>query len=482
MTTDNFEGIIGLEVHLQLNTKTKAYSDESADYFSATPNNLLSFLTVAYPGTLPVFNKKVLEYAVKLGSACNSEIASECGFARKNYFYYDLPKGYQISQDDIPVCKGGKISIRKKDGEKKEIQLVRIHMEEDAGKNVSTVDPFNMLVDLNRCGVPLLEIVTEPEFSSADEAILFLNTVRNLARYLEISDGNMEEGSMRCDVNISVKRKNEKKLGERVEIKNMNSFRGISQAITHEIERQTNEILKGNVIEQETRTFDPEKRVTIRLRTKEKAHDYRYFPEPDLPPLKISSEYVSEIKKTLPLLPEELFSLFTSKLGLSVYDTQVLLDDKQSALYFFEITKHTKNTKAAANWMNVHIRSYLKENSITISDFPVTPEKIGGIIELVDNGIVSNSAASQKLFPALVETPLESVDLLCGKLDIKQIGNADIIEKAVQEVLAKFPEKVEEYKNGKKGLRGLFIGEVMKKTQGKADPKIINTLLNTYIS
>lgn len=468
---DTYELVVGLEVHTQLLTHSKAYSSDSAEYGGA-PNTHISPVSLGLPGALPVFNEKVVEFAVKLGLALGCEIRYENQFARKNYFYADLPKGYQVTQDKTPVCSGGEVAIKDEEGNEKIIQLERIHWEEDAGKSMHDQDPFDSLIDLNRAGVPLLEIVSRPDIRSAKEAYNYLTEVRKLVRYLEICDGNMEEGSMRCDANISVRKKGAPEFGRRVEVKNMNSIRNVQRAIEYEMKRQIDAIENGEVIVQETRNFDAMSGKTFSMRSKEMAHDYRYFPEPDLPPVFISQEYIADVKKMMPPLPAELFVKYTREFNLSEYDAYVLTDNKWDALYFEDIIQHTKNVKAAANWMMGTIRSYLNENGITIREFPVQPSVIAALIGLIDEGKVSNTAASQQIFPELVGNPSLNPLEVAQKLNIIQESDSGVIEGIVDEVLKNFPDEVEKYKGGKVNLLQMFVGQVMKASKGKADPKV----------
>ncbi len=468
-----YEAIIGLECHIQLLTKSKMYSSDSTS-FGDLPNTHISEITLGYPGTLPKVNKKVIEYAVRLGLAVQANINTYNGFARKNYFYPDLPKGYQITQDKTPICTGGKIRFRLKNGTQKEVRLIRIHMEEDAGKNMHDIDPFESLVDFNRAGTPLLEMVSEADIRSGEEAYSYLQEIRKLVRYLDICDGNMEEGSLRCDVNISVRKKGETKFGTKVEVKNLNSFRNVQRAIDYEIERQIELIKNNTIIVSETRSFDAVKGITFSLRSKELANDYRYFPEPDLPPILLTQEKINEIKNQLPPLPNELYEKYTKVFGLSDYDAAVITEDKHLALWFNELCLYTKNYKSAANWLTVIIKGFLNENALEINEFVLKPLQIAKIIEMIDADKISHSAASQKLFPALIHHPEKDIEQLCAELDIFKNKNTDEILPLIEEVLQKYPEKVEEYKKGKKGLLGLFVGEVMKMSKGKADPKLVN--------
>lgn len=477
---DKYEAVIGLEIHAQLQTNTKAYSSDKNEY-GATPNTNVSVVTLGHPGTLPMYNKTAINFAVKMGLACDSKITKDMIFARKNYFYPDLPKGYQITQDETPICTGGKILIKTEDGQDKEVALTRIHLEEDAGKSIHDLDPFNTLIDLNRAGVPLIEIVSEPEIKSPVEAYNYVTEVRRLVRYLEICDGNMEEGSLRCDANVSVMLKGAKEFGNRTEVKNMNSMRNVQKAIEFEIKRQIDLIEQGETIVTETRSFNAANGSTVSMRSKEAANDYRYFPEPDLQPIQVTQEYVEGVKKQMPPLPHFLFKKYTQEYGLSEYDANVLTDDKSIALYFEEVTKNTTNFKSASNWVTVTVKSYLNEKAIEINEFPVSPKQVAEIIDLIDAGKISNSIASQKIFPMLIESPSKTALQIAEENNLIQNSNADEITELIEKALAKFPDKVEEYKAGKKGLLGLFMGEVMKLSQGKADPKMASKNLKEFL-
>ena len=472
---DKYEPVIGLECHIQLLTKTKMYSSDIAEY-GGMPNTHVSVVTLGHPGTLPVVNERAIEYAVKLGIAVNANIREENQFARKNYFYADLPKGYQITQDKTPICTGGYISY-KLDGIEKRVNLTRIHMEEDAGKSLHDIDPFETLIDLNRAGTPLLEIVSEPEIKSGEEAYAYMTEVRKLVRYLGICDGNMEEGSLRCDANISVMIKGTKTFGKKVEVKNMNSFRNVQRAIDFEIKRQIDLLEEGGEISGETRSFDAVNDLTFSLRSKENANDYRYFPEPDLQPVYVTQEYINKIKAVLPTLPAELFKTYTEKYSLSEYDALQIIESKEVALYFNELVKHTSNYKSAANWIMGPIRSYINERALNFSEFTLSPQKIAEIIQLIDSGKVSNSVASQTIFPELVANPTISAEEIAKQRDLIQNSDSSALQGFVNEALSKFPEKITEYKNGKVGLLGMFVGEVMKLSKGKADPKLLNQLV-----
>lgn len=473
---NKYEAVIGLEVHAQMLTKSKAYSSDINEY-GAHPNTNVSVITLGHPGTLPKMNKKTIEYAIKLGLACGCDIAPEQYFARKNYFYPDLPKGYQITQDKTPICTGGSIHIQLEDGSDKYIGLTRIHMEEDAGKSIHDVDVFDTLVDLNRAGVPLLEIVSEPDLRSSQEAYSYLTEVRKLVRYLDICDGNMEEGSLRCDANISVRLKGAPEFGTKVEVKNMNSIRNVQRAIEFEITRQIEAIENGEELTQETRSYDALKNLTISMRSKEAANDYRYFPEPDLQPLVMDNAQIAAIKAEMPALPRELFLKYTKELGLSEYDAYNLTDNKGIALYYEGIVAHTKNYKQAANWMMGDIKSYLNEFGVEIDEFPLKPEQIASLIALIEEGKISTSVASQKIFPAFVKNPSTSPLALAEEMNLIQDSNEDAILGFINEVIKQHPSEVERYKNGEKQLVGFLMGQLMKVSKGKADPKAANELM-----
>jgi aspartyl-tRNA(Asn)/glutamyl-tRNA(Gln) amidotransferase subunit B len=472
---DRYEVVIGLEVHAQLLTNTKAYSSD-VNAYGAAPNTNVSAITLGHPGTLPVMNRKTIDFAIKLGLACGCHIAPLQHFARKNYFYPDLPKGYQITQDTTPICTGGQILIRTEDGTQKSIGLTRIHMEEDAGKSIHDVDVYDTLVDLNRAGTPLLEIVSEPDLRSSSEAYNYLTEVRKLLRYLDICDGNMEEGSMRCDANVSVRLVGAKDFGTKVEVKNMNSIRNVQRAIEFEITRQIEALENGESLTQETRAFDALKGSTISMRTKEAANDYRYFPEPDLPPITVSAVQIEEIAKEMPALPNALFDRYTKTYGLSAYDAYNITDQKGLALYYEELISTTSNYKAAANWLMGEIKSYLNDQGVEISAFPIAAQRIAALIELIDQGKISNSIAAQRVFPALFEsqeTPLQ----IAERLNLIQSSDSSVIEAFIATVIEQNPDEVSRYRNGEKQLIGFFMGQLMKVSGGKADPKAANGLL-----
>jgi aspartyl-tRNA(Asn)/glutamyl-tRNA(Gln) amidotransferase subunit B len=477
---DNYQAVIGLEVHAQLLTKSKAYSGDAAEY-GAMPNTLVGPVTLGLPGTLPMTNKRVIEFAIRLGLSLHCTIRERNEYARKNYFYADLPKGYQVTQDKTPICTEGHIDIKTAEGIQKRIGIQRIHMEEDAGKSMHDVDPTDTLVDLNRAGVPLLEIVSEPDLRSADEAYRYLTEIRRLVRYLDVCDGNMEEGSLRCDANISVMRKDASKYGRRVEVKNMNSISNVRRAIEHEIIRQIDIIEAGGTVDQDTRSFEATTGTTFSLRSKEAANDYRYFPEPDLQPVIVTEKEIAKVKAELPPLPAELLEKYTAKLGLSAYDAGVLTDAKEIALFFEDLLKHTANAKAAANWVMGPVKSFLNENALHVSQLPVSTERIGELIGLIDSGKVSFAVASQRIFPLLAKSPGKTPLQIAEENNLVQESDSDALLAMVREAVSKNPAKVAEYKAGKTGLLGMFMGEVMKLSKGKADPKIANDLLKKVL-
>ena len=474
MPYDKYEVVIGLEIHAQLLTSSKAFSPDPA-YYGAPPNTLVDPRSLGHPGILPKLNSKQIEFAIKLGLATNSEIRRENRFSRKNYFYPDLPKGYQITQFDTPICEGGHIDIDI-DGELKSIGLTRIHMEEDSGKSTHDLDPYYTLVDLNRAGVPLLEIVSEPDIRSSKEAYQYLTEFRKLLRYLDICDGNMEEGSMRCDANISVRLKGEKGFGEKVEVKNMNSIRNVQRALEHEIKRQIDLIESGGAVEQSTRRFDAVNGTTSLMRTKEDAHDYRYFCEPDLPPVIVEVEYINQLSKKLPPLPRQLQKRYVNEYGLSDYDAKVLTDDKKTAEYFEALSTECKDYKLAANWIMGPVKNHLNEHAIGLEDFSLDPNRLASLIIMIKDGKISHSAANQKVFKKLIETDTSPQEIAESMNLIQNMEEGELAQFVI-EALDQYPDKVIEYKNGKKGLLGLFMGEVMKRSKGKADPKKANQIL-----
>jgi len=476
-----YEPIIGIEIHAQLNTKSKAYCGDGNE-FGAIPNTRTSPVSLGHPGTLPKFNKEIINHALKLGLALDCEITRWMHFDRKNYFYADLPKGYQITQDKTPICRKGQILIRLENNETKNIELTRIHMEEDSGKSIHDLDPFNTLIDLNRAGVPLLEIVTEPVIRTSKEAYEYVTEIRKLLRYLEICDGNMEEGSMRCDVNISIMPIGSEKFGDRVEVKNLNSIRNVQRSIDYEIVRQAKVLGGGEEVKVETRTFDAPSGKTSAMRKKEAAHDYRYFPEPDLNPIKIEENHLLEIKSKMPALPNELFKKFTENYGLSNYDALVIIEQKEIAQYFEQLVQFTTNFKTAANWVMVNIKSYLNQQAIEINSFPVSAEKMGLLIQMIDENLISNSLANQKLFPEMIKNPNEHPQSIAEKNDWISSDSEEELLSLVTKIINENPSESERLKNGEKKLIGFFMGKIMKASNGTADPKKIAQILNKSLS
>ncbi len=476
---DTYETVIGLEIHVQLATLSKAFCSDSVK-FGGEPNTQTSVISLAHPGTLPRLNKKQIEYAARLGFALNSEISRFSAFDRKNYFYADLPKGYQITQDKKPICVGGSLKIMTSKGEKT-IRLHHIHMEEDAGKSIHDHDPSVSFIDLNRAGTPLLEIVTEPDFRSGEEVDAFMSAMRQLVRWLEVSDGNMEEGSMRCDVNISVRKKGTTEFGTRCEVKNVNSMRFARKAIEFETKRQIDLIEKGGVVQQNTLNFDPITGKTSPLRSKENAHDYRYFPDPDLPPIILSEELISKIKAEMPQLPWESKKELIEKYGLTEYDANLLTEDistLENYLYFIKGFKSTLYKPAANLFINKFLPA-IHADEHTFVKIMRHFHQWQEMLELIESGQISASAAYQKLYTTILESPSVSTTVLtmAEKLNLIQSTDSDFLADVVKEVLAKNPDKVAEFKKGKKGLIGFFMGEVMKASKGKAEPKSTNALI-----
>ncbi len=477
---DKYQVVIGLEVHAQLSTKTKLFCADSTQ-FGSEPNTQVSPISLAHPGTLPKMNKKAIELAVKLGLALHCEIERHNYFARKNYFYPDLPKGYQVSQHTAPVCKGGYLSITTSDGQSN-IQLNRIHLEEDAGKSIHDIDEKFTCIDLNRAGVPLLEIVTEPCIHSAEQAFVFLTELRKIVRWLGVCDGNMEEGSMRCDANISVRPMGDTTLGKRVEVKNLNSIRNVKKAIEIETERLIAITEKKEPVTQETRSFDADKNTTFSLRSKEEADDYRYFPEPDLPPFVITEKYITDVADSMPVLPEQLKQKYIRDYALSDYDAAVICSDKEETVFFEELIKHTKHYKPAANWMLGPLKFYCNENNISIFSFPLPASTIAALIELTESNQVNFNNASTKILQELIKRPTETAKNIALSLNLLQESDSGAVENWVNEVITSMPEKVKEYKSGKKGLLGLFSGEIKKLSKGKADMQLANKLLTEKLN
>lgn len=477
---EKYELVIGLEVHAQLLTKTKLFCSDPA-FFGASPNTHISPVTLAYPGTLPRLNKTAVEFAIRMGLACGCQISELNWFARKHYFYPDLPKGYQTSQHINNICQGGFVKINAGNVER-QVKLHHIHLEEDAGKSIHDADPEKTAIDHNRAGVPLIEIVSEPDMFSSDEAAAYLIEVRKLVRYLGICDGNMEEGSLRCDANVSVRLKGEKILGTKVEVKNLNSIRHVKKAIDFEALRMIALLEKGETILQQTRSFDADNNSTFALRSKEEANDYRYLPDPDLPPFRITAEKLAAIRSAMPALPEAVRAKFESVYGLPAYDARILSEDIASVDFFESIAVFTNQYKSISNWLLGPVKNWSNEADVELAAFPLSGAIMAKLIDLVESGKISFSAASSRLFSGLLENPEEDPAALAARLNLLQDAGSGEIEAWVQEVLNRMPEKVAEYKKGKKGLIGLFMGEVKKISKGKADPKKTTHLLEQKLN
>ena len=481
----DYEAIIGLETHCQLSTKSKIFCKCSTE-FASPPNTNVCPICLGYPGVLPVLNQEVLASAVKLGLALNAKITQYSKFDRKQYFYPDLPKNYQISQYDLPIVEKGHLDIElvdKKTGEitRKTIGITRLHMEEDAGKLVHAGSDrlsgsTHSLVDYNRAGVPLLEIVSEPDLRSGVEAAEYAQELRRIVRYLGIGDGNMQEGSLRCDVNISIRPVGQEKFGTKVEIKNINSFSAIQRSIEYEIERQREAIEQGETIRQETRLWEEGSQRTISMRSKEGASDYRYFPEPDLPPFEVSNEYLSNSQATIPELPAQKRLRYQSEFNLSAYDARVLVDEREVAEYFEAALVTGASAKLVANWITQDIAAYLNNHKIGISELSLKPENLAELVILIEKGTLSNKIGKD-ILPELISTG-GSVKAIIEKKGLIQISDPEAIEKIVSEVIAAHPEEVEKYRAGKTSLKGFFVGQVMKKSGGKADPKLTSQIID----
>lgn len=461
-----YEVVIGLEVHAQLLTRTKLFCGDTI-VFGQAPNTQVSAISLGYPGTLPKLNREAIRLAVTLGLATHSEIVQQNYFARKNYFYPDLPKGYQISQHTTPICKGGYVEVTV-GKEKKKVRLNRIHIEEDAGKSVHEGKAEYTQLDFNRAGTPLLEIVTEPDIRSAEEAAAYVTTLRKLVRHLGVCDGNMEEGSLRCDVNVSVRPKGEEKLGTKVEIKNLNSIRYIRKAVEVESRNLIEKLERGETILQQTKGLNDETFTTYVIRTKEDEDDYRYFPEPDLPPFVVTDEEIENIRKSMPPLQSEIKENLLEQYGLPEYDAMLLSEDIELATYFTNVAKSTGNAKAAANWVIGPIKNVLLEKEISNDAFAVQPSAIAELINLIDEGVINYGIASQKIFPHLLNHPQTAIRQYIEEQGL-QLQSGSEVDGFIDASLTKHAQKITEYKKGKKGLLSLFVGEVMKLSKGKAN-------------
>ena len=468
-----FEPVIGLEVHAQLKTKTKIFCGCSTS-FGAPPNTHTCPVCLGMPGVLPVLNKKVVEYALRMALATNCKINNESRFARKNYFYPDLPKGYQISQYELPIAEHGFLKIEA-DGLKKKIGITRIHMEEDAGKLTHDPSrPFSM-VDFNRTGVPLIEIVSEPDIRSPEEAGAYLRQLRSIVRYLGICDGNMEEGSFRCDANISIRPAGSETFGTRAELKNLNSFKHVEKALHYEIIRQKEILVDSGEVVQETRLWDPDKNRTTSMRSKEEAHDYRYFPDPDLLPLVVDDTWIDDVRKNLPELPDAKTKRFIKEFSLSSYDADQLTSSRQLADFFEDCVRQFPDAKQVGNWIMGPLTALLNAEGKTISESPVSARELAGLLRLIDDGIISGKIA-KTIFEEMAQTG-KAPDQIVKEKQLVQVTDVSAIEEVVSKVLTACPKEVESYKNGKTKLLGFFVGQVMKETRGKANPKIVNDIL-----
>ena len=480
MNLDNWETIIGLEVHAQIISKSKLFSGASTN-FGSEPNTQVSLVDAAMPGMLPVINKDCVEQAIKTGLGLNAKINKRSVFDRKNYFYPDLPQGYQISQFTQPIVGEGSIEIDLKDGSSKKIGITRLHLEQDAGKSVHDIEPTKSYIDLNRSGVALMEIVSEPDIRSAEEAQEYVKKLRSILRYIGTCDGNMEEGSLRCDVNISVRKKGDE-LGTRAEIKNVNSIKSIGQAIDYEFERQTEIINSGGKVDQETRLFDEKKGETRSMRSKEEAHDYRYFPDPYLPPLEFSDDWIDEIKKNLPELQDVKKENLIDEYKISSYDASILVSDKNNVEFFDKIISENKkrNPKNVANWIIGELFALLNKNNLEIKDSPIKTENLGELIDYIEDQTISGKIA-KTVFEEMFNTKKRAKDII-EKKGLKQITDKSEIESLIDKVLENNKDKVDEYKSGKEKLFGYFVGQVMQETKGTANPGIVNDILKKKLA
>jgi aspartyl-tRNA(Asn)/glutamyl-tRNA(Gln) amidotransferase subunit B len=472
-----YEAVIGLEVHAQLLTKSKVFCGCSTK-FGNPPNTNICPVCLGHPGVLPVLNKKAVEYTVLMGLATKCRINERSVLARKNYFYPDLPKGYQISQYELPICEDGFITIAS-DNSEKSIRIKRIHLEEDAGKSIHD-QGYETLVDLNRCGVPLIEIVSEPDINTAKEAYLYLHKIRQIVQYLGICDGNMEEGSLRCDANISVKLKGEDKLGTKTEVKNMNSFKSVERAINHEVERQIEILEDGGEIVQQTLLWNADLNEASPMRSKEEAHDYRYFPEPDLLPVVISENWKNEIAKQLPELPDARKEKLIYKYNLPEYDADILTQNRALVDYYESVASFTSDYKAASNWIMGDVQKVINEQKLDIKDFPVSPTNLAKLINLINENVISGKIAKE-IFPVML---LEGKDpeIIISEKGLKQITDTTEIEKVVDKIVESHQNEVKQFLDGKEKVIGFFVGQIMRETKGKANPKLVNETLRKKLN
>ncbi len=473
----DYEAVIGLEIHVQMDTRTKLFCSCPVE-FGAQPNTNVCPVCLGMPGSLPVLNRKAVEYAVRASLALNCRVHEESIFARKNYFYPDLPKGYQISQYEKPLATDGHLEIELPDGSRKKVRIRRLHIEEDAGKNIH--EGNKSYVDLNRAGTPLMEIVTEPDLSSPEEARIFLETLRNVMRYTSVSKADMEKGQLRCDINVSIRPKGSKELGTRTEIKNVNSFRFVQKALEYEIERQIKVVSEGGKVQQETRTFDPSTGRTYTMRTKEEAEDYRYFPDPDLLPLRIERKWIEEIRASMPELPDQRLKRLLSQYSLSEYEAKIFVQHKELGDFFEKAVSSFAEPKLIANWLLNDLLGLLNEKQIPIEDSPVPPENLAELVKLVKENVISTKIGKE-VIREMVETS-KSASQIVEEKGLRQITDEDSIRKIVQEVLSRFPQEVERYKGGEQKLLGFFVGQVMKETRGKANPKLVNEMVRKLLS
>lgn len=472
-----YEAVIGLEVHAQLLTDTKAFCGCSTRFGNA-PNSNVCPVCLGHPGVLPVLNKKVVEFTVLMGLATNCTINKHSVFARKNYFYPDLPKGYQISQYEEPICENGYLTVKLSDGTNKKIRIKRIHMEEDAGKSIHDQSEYT-LIDVNRCGVPLIEIVTEPDINSPEEAYKYLTKIKQIVQYLDICDGNMEEGSLRCDANVSVRLKGEKNLGVKTEIKNMNSFRNVERALQYEIERQIELIEDGEEVIQQTLLWNADLNEAFPMRSKEEAHDYRYFPDPDLLPVIVDEPWKENIAKSMPELPDIKLQRFIQQYNLPDYDSDILTQTKAVADYYEKVVSVTDDFKSASNWIMTDVLGYLNENKIEIIQFPISAKNLGKLINLISQGIISSKIAKE-VFQIMLKSD-DNPERIVKEKNLIQISDEGEIIKIIHEVLEKNKNQIDEYLSGKEKVFGFFIGQIMRESKGKANPQLVNQLLKSEL-
>ncbi len=474
----HYEATIGMEVHVQLTTKTKIFCS-CPNTVAQDPNSNICPICAGHPGTLPMLNEKVVDYAILAGLGTNSTINEKSTFDRKHYFYPDLPKNFQITQQAEPICTDGYITIRLDDGTTKNINLIRIHIEEDAGKNIHSSHSNESFVDLNRAGTPLLEIVSYPDISTSDEVRKYLKTLRSIVQYLGICTGNMEEGSFRADTNISVRKKGQKELGTKCELKNINSFKFIVDATEHELERQISILEAGGKVRSETRLWDSKERTTIMMRSKEETADYRFFQEPDLPIIHITQERLTQAKQSMPELPLAKFERFTKELGLMDYEADILIEDIELAHYFDAARKHT-TSKNLINWILRDLVGYLKEEKIELAQCSITPERLAQLVDLVDQGVINTPTAKEVLL--LIASSNQDPIIIIEEKGLKQIGSVDELEAMVKEIIDANPKQVAEYRSGKEKLFGFFVGQMMQKTKGKGNTQLINELIKKHLN